>query len=852
MQADNSQYVKALDQATQKLSKFAKDQDDLLSGLADKFAAALSVGALTEFAASSIESAASLARLSQSAGVSVESLSSLRLAAAASGLSQDDLATSLKKLDQAISQAGGNATSKAGEAFRALGIDLASIKNASPDQVLGQVADKFKDLADGPNKTAIAIQLFGRAGQQMIPVLNQGAAGLDNFKAQAEAAGIVISGPLADAAEQFSQKFEVIKATLSSGFGNQLAAQLLPVLSTLADQLTASTSTGQAFAEVAGLIVGGVKLVAAGVIEVISEFKQFGDSIGALGAIAVAVAHGNFSQATAIWKESNADNVATAKSSQAQIQAVFEAGTAAQLSEISTAEAQKKRILSSGVSLESVAESDQAIKELQSFNANLKDQSGAFGLGSAALVNYKLQFGPLADAIAKAGDEGKKLAAEIRANALALQTKEDTKQITDFTDKLQEQVTKFEIGDVAAIKYQETTGKLGEALSRSADGGAAASEKINELAISLTKAKDTNALFSVDQQLQTLQGHLVQAAAAAFDFQNKLLSKNLADTGDTGGQAQLAQLKAATEAQAAFNEEVEKASIIEQQYATVEAKVNAAVAQGALTDLQAQAQLEGARTTEIAQLDQVYAAQKKIADDSGLPKLKQQAQDFDNQIVNLTKDTNTLTNQVRNNLESAFADNFSKLISGGESFQKFLKSFFKDIENQIDQMVSKNVAQSIFGTGGPGGGVAGGISSLFGGSSSGAGGAGIFGSLFGLFGGGSGAAGLGPVGDLVQNGGAGGGVGNLVDTIGIDGLAGGGTIPAGGMALVGENGPELAYAGAKDTQIVPNGAFGNGSNITNNFTVQAPGGTISRSSQMQTAAAAARALSQANMRNNGG
>jgi hypothetical protein len=38
--------------------------------------------------------------------------------------------------------------------------------------------------------------------------------------------------------------------------------------------------------------------------------------------------------------------------------------------------------------------------------------------------------------------------------------------------------------------------------------------------------------------------------------------------------------------------------------------------------------------------------------------------------------------------------------------------------------------------------------------------------------------------------------------------------------------------------------------VTNHFTVEAPGGTISRQSQMQMAAAAARSIGQANHRNN--
>ena len=77
----------------------------------------------------------------------------------------------------------------------------------------------------------------------------------------------------------------------------------------------------------------------------------------------------------------------------------------------------------------------------------------------------------------------------------------------------------------------------------------------------------------------------------------------------------------------------------------------------------------------------------------------------------------------------------------------------------------------------------------------------------------------------------------------------GGTIPSGKIGIVGENGPELAYSGSKDMQILPKSSSeGRGVNIVNHFTIHSPNGTISRASQMQVAAAAARTLGQANQR----
>jgi hypothetical protein len=193
-------------------------------------------------------------------------------------------------------------------------------------------------------------------------------------------------------------------------------------------------------------------------------------------------------------------------------------------------------------------------------------------------------------------------------------------------------------------------------------------------------------------------------------------------------------------------------------------------------------------------------------------------------------------------MESAFADNFSKLITGAQSFRQAVTGMLQDIEKQFASLIAKNFAQNLFGTGGPAGGAPGALAGLF--SGSGGSGAGALGGFFSkLFGGGTPAVGTASA-PLV-------GVGeDATSTLSGLGFAGGGTIPAGKMGLVGEDGPELAYSGAANMNIVPMGSGKAPIHLTNHFIVSAPGGTISRQSQSQIAAAAARSIGQANHRNN--
>ena len=49
------------------------------------------------------------------------------------------------------------------------------------DQLLSDIADRFQDLPNGPEKAAVAMDIFGRSGQKMITLLNGGSEALDEF-----------------------------------------------------------------------------------------------------------------------------------------------------------------------------------------------------------------------------------------------------------------------------------------------------------------------------------------------------------------------------------------------------------------------------------------------------------------------------------------------------------------------------------------------------------------------------------------------------------------------------------------------------------------------------------------------
>jgi hypothetical protein len=840
MQADNSQYIKALDQATGKLSKFAKDQEDAFSQLKDQFAelgaqfaAGFALDKIIEFTASSIESAAALDRLSQTTGISTESLSTLRLAAAASGLSADDMGVAYKKLNVSLEEAAGNSTSKAGIAFKGLGISVTDSSGKIKDagSILGELAGKFQNMEDGPNKVALAVALLGKQGQNLIPVLNQGSAGLDDFKKQAEDAGLVISGDLARSAEEFSQKAAVLKASLVDGLSVRLATQLLPVLEGLAGSFGKAGGAGDALNIVSEAIVIGVKSLASVFVIGASELEKFGNALGAVGAAAAAVAHGNFVDAKNIILDGLNQNEEINQVSQARLKALWTTAAKDELDIISATEVEKLRLKLPGFNLAEGEASAAADKKLKALSDSLKEQEQAFGLGGAAAVQYKLSIGSLAEDLKIAGKDGHDAAAAAIEYANALQTKKDDKTVQDYTAKVAEQIITFHQGGLAAEEYKLSTGSIGGALKRLGVTGDEARQTITNLSLELIKAKDEAALQALDDQADKLAGNLNKAALAAFDLQNKSLKQNLTDTGDAAGLAKLDHARDLVDVQSKINKLNLTAAQINAEVGDQQAKIDLERSAGQITDIDAMNQLAVLRAKQITDLGAVYTAEQGIAATVNDPAMTDGVKKFGVQINALKTQMNAFDAQIRTGLEGAFAHNFSDLITGAKSFKQVVVGFLQDIDKQFVDMIAKNYSQQLFaapGANGSGGGLLGGVAGLLG----------------GLMGGGGAATSIASTGAAA----AGTDTGALADTI--MPFASGGTLDAGKVGLVGEAGPELVYSGSQNMNVLPSGAGGKQQHITQNFTIQAPGGTISRASQMQTAAAAARSLAQANRRNN--
>lgn len=171
----------AFDQAQRQLFDLESVSKKAGAALAGMF----SLGAVASWVKASINAADEARKLAQAAGVTTEAFTGLQWAASQSGVSTNDLSTAFARLNRTAVQAANGGKSQA-ELFQRLGVSVTDAAGAvrSGDQLLVDLAARFAELPDGAEKSAMAIELFGRSGARLIPLLNSGADGIAALVAQ--------------------------------------------------------------------------------------------------------------------------------------------------------------------------------------------------------------------------------------------------------------------------------------------------------------------------------------------------------------------------------------------------------------------------------------------------------------------------------------------------------------------------------------------------------------------------------------------------------------------------------------------------------------------------------------------
>lgn len=319
---DTARFAADVGKAAQQMTRLSKEAAKIGAAIGASVGTGLvAVGALVK---QSIDAADATSKMAQSLGLATEEMSRLAYAAELSGLSQEQLGASLGKLSKLAGDAAAGGKT-ANDVFTAMGVKVtdANGKLRPTSDLLGDVADKFSQYEDGAAKTALAMEVFGKSGAQMIPFLNQGRDGLSELAEEADVLGLTLTQSAGRAAEQFNDNLtRLSKAKI--GLGNLIAQALLPTLEKFTNQMFASAKETGAFQRAAETAASGVRLLLSAGAILIGVFKTVGEYIGGIGAAAVALFSGRFREAFLIASATGDDLVANIKGTAATVAGIWD------------------------------------------------------------------------------------------------------------------------------------------------------------------------------------------------------------------------------------------------------------------------------------------------------------------------------------------------------------------------------------------------------------------------------------------------------------------------------------------------------------------------------------------------
>ncbi len=168
---------------------------------------------LGEMVSRTAEEADALGDLADRTGMATDEIEKLGYIAKLSGTSQETLMHGLRHLDKTLGEVAQGSKQQV-ETFAKLGISAYGMngKLKTTQELLPDVARAFAKIPGHAQKTAYAMQLFGRAGQELLPMLEKGPDALEAMRKELELIGGITSESFLKAGSDYADNVDKLTA----------------------------------------------------------------------------------------------------------------------------------------------------------------------------------------------------------------------------------------------------------------------------------------------------------------------------------------------------------------------------------------------------------------------------------------------------------------------------------------------------------------------------------------------------------------------------------------------------------------------------------------------------------------
>lgn len=213
-------------------------------------------------------------KISSRTGASAEFISALGFAAEQSGADIQTLEKAIVGQQRTLNDMN-QGLKTAIDSYAALGLTAKDFEGLNTEQSFTKIAQALSEIDDPSLRAATALEIFGKAGQRLIPLINGGEEAIKEFTKEANKLGIILSedeakkaAELADATNRAQRALQGLKIR----FGAELAEQFITVVDKITEFIIKSKEfvtrnrgiIKSALQLSAGLVAAGVAFIGAG------------------------------------------------------------------------------------------------------------------------------------------------------------------------------------------------------------------------------------------------------------------------------------------------------------------------------------------------------------------------------------------------------------------------------------------------------------------------------------------------------------------------------------------------------------------------------------------------------------
>ena len=188
--------------------------------------------AMSRFLKPTMKAIDNVAKLSDALGISTEALTGMQYASRIAGTSIEQFDKALKIMSRRVGEAA-IGSGEGATAMRDWGLSVDELLSRSPDEQFGLIADRMNELGSQSEKAAMAADMFGRSGVELINVLSLGSKGIEQMIRQNVLLGGSFSDIDADKIEAANDAWTRMGVVVK-GIRNRLAIDLAPTIEKVA------------------------------------------------------------------------------------------------------------------------------------------------------------------------------------------------------------------------------------------------------------------------------------------------------------------------------------------------------------------------------------------------------------------------------------------------------------------------------------------------------------------------------------------------------------------------------------------------------------------------------------------